>query len=208
MIIYKTTNIINYKIYIGKDERNDKSYLGSGLILKKAIKKYGINSFFKETIDTAQTKEELIEKEKFWIKYYDSTNKNIGYNIRLGGEGGDKNNEIRKPFTKKHKENISKNHADVSGNKNPMFGKTHTDSVKEILRVKNLNKKLSKKTKRKMSEKRRGELNNKSKLTQKDVVSIRKEYSNGKTQLELSKIYSVNKPCIWKIINRLTWRHI
>ena len=42
MIIYKTTNLINGKFYIGKDSKNDPNYLGSGKILKKAFKKYGI----------------------------------------------------------------------------------------------------------------------------------------------------------------------
>jgi len=41
MIIYKTTNLINGKYYIGKDKYNNPSYLGSGFILYQAIKKYG-----------------------------------------------------------------------------------------------------------------------------------------------------------------------
>lgn len=40
MIIYKTTNLINNKIYIGQDKNNNPKYLGSGDLLKKAIKKY------------------------------------------------------------------------------------------------------------------------------------------------------------------------
>ena len=43
MVIYKTTNLINGKIYIGKDVRNLNCYLGSGKLLKKAIEKYGKN---------------------------------------------------------------------------------------------------------------------------------------------------------------------
>ena len=42
MIVYKTTNLINGKIYIGKDMKNNPNYLGSGTILRRAIKKYGI----------------------------------------------------------------------------------------------------------------------------------------------------------------------
>ena len=51
MIIYKTTNLVNGKIYIGKDKNNNPSYLGSGKILKLAIKKYGKENFTKETIE-------------------------------------------------------------------------------------------------------------------------------------------------------------
>jgi hypothetical protein len=45
MIIYKTTNIINGKYYVGKDINNSESYLGSGVLLKRAIKKYGKENF-------------------------------------------------------------------------------------------------------------------------------------------------------------------
>ena len=45
MIIYKTTNIINGKYYIGKDINNSSHYLGSGILLKKAIKKLRSNFY-------------------------------------------------------------------------------------------------------------------------------------------------------------------
>ena len=41
MVIYKTTNMINGKIYIGQDIKNNPKYLGSGKILKLSIRKYG-----------------------------------------------------------------------------------------------------------------------------------------------------------------------
>ena len=41
MIIYKTTNLINKKIYVGKDKKENPNYFGSGKILSLAIKKYG-----------------------------------------------------------------------------------------------------------------------------------------------------------------------
>ena len=51
--IYKTTNLINGKIYIGKRQKQefDKYYLGSGIYLKKAIEKYGKENFSCEIID-------------------------------------------------------------------------------------------------------------------------------------------------------------
>lgn len=212
MVIYKTTNTINNKIYIGKDCKNKPNYLGSGKILLIAIKKYGKQNFKKEIIDIAATQVELQQKEIYWIDFYKSRDKNIGYNICVGGEGGDtiSNNPFykKKKFTKKHKENISKNHADVSGKNNPMFGKTHTQLVREILRNKNLNRVVSNKTKNKLSKQRIGDLNSNAKLTKDDVILIREEFRMGKTQIELSIFFGVKKPCIWKIINRITWRHI
>ena len=60
MYIYKTTNTINGKFYIGKSQREIKEseeYFGSGLILQRAIKKHGKEYFIKEIIDTADTME-------------------------------------------------------------------------------------------------------------------------------------------------------
>lgn len=88
MIIYKTENNINGKIYIGKAVKDRDSYLGSGLLLKAAIKKYGKENFTKVIIDSAENNEELNKKEIYWIKKLNSQNKDIGYNITDGGTGG------------------------------------------------------------------------------------------------------------------------
>ena len=56
MIIYKTTNLINNKIYIGQDSRNNPYYYGSGTIITLAIKKYGKNNFKKEILETCNNK--------------------------------------------------------------------------------------------------------------------------------------------------------
>jgi hypothetical protein len=88
MIIYKTTNLINGKIYIGKDERNKRTYLGSGILLKKAIAKYGIDNFKKEILEECNDKDILCEREKFWIEQLNARDPEIGYNIAEGGCGG------------------------------------------------------------------------------------------------------------------------
>ena len=88
MIIYKTTNNINDKIYVGQDAINDPSYFGSGLILERAIKKYGIHNFRKEILEHCSSKQQLNEREIFWIAILDSTNRCKGYNIAKGGSGG------------------------------------------------------------------------------------------------------------------------
>lgn len=62
MIIYKTTNIINGKFYIGQDSKNDPNYLGSGLLLNRAIEKYGIENFKKEMVE----KRTANQKGKKW----------------------------------------------------------------------------------------------------------------------------------------------
>jgi hypothetical protein len=89
MIIYKTTNTVNNKFYIGKDVKNNPSYLGSGLLLNKAIEKYGKSAFIKEVIEQCDNPTVLAEREKYWIKKFNATDRKIGYNIAFGGLGGD-----------------------------------------------------------------------------------------------------------------------
>lgn len=85
--IYKTTNIVNNKIYIGKANKDDPLYLGSGLKIKSAIKKYSKSNFHKEIIEECESSV-IGLREKYWIEFYNSTDDNIGYNISSGGEGG------------------------------------------------------------------------------------------------------------------------
>lgn len=89
MIIYKTTNLINGKIYIGKDKNNNPKYLGSGKRLNSSINKYGIENFEKVIIEYCESEEHMRDREKFWIAYYNSTCRTIGYNLTIGGDGGD-----------------------------------------------------------------------------------------------------------------------
>lgn len=88
MVIYLTKNNINHKYYIGKDSKNDPKYLGSGVLLIKAIAKYGKEHFTKEIIDTATTIDELNLLEQKHIAQYDATNDDMSYNIASGGQGG------------------------------------------------------------------------------------------------------------------------
>lgn len=85
--IYKTTNLSNGKIYVGKTIREDETYLGSGLKVVAAIEKYGRENFIREIIDECP-EEELNEREIFWINTYNSVDDEVGYNISVGGTGG------------------------------------------------------------------------------------------------------------------------
>jgi len=94
MVIYKTTNLINGKIYVGKDTKNKPSYIGSGKILKQAIKKHGKENFKKEILEYCNDMVELEQREIYWISKLNSISN--GYNITEGGTGGDTwtNNDI------------------------------------------------------------------------------------------------------------------
>ena len=91
MYIYKTTNLLNGKIYIGKRvyrKKDDKWYLGSGIYLNRVIKKYGRENFKKEILEWCDNKSHLCQREIYWINQLNSTNPKIGYNLSLGGDGG------------------------------------------------------------------------------------------------------------------------
>ena len=97
--IYKITNQINNKIYIGQtikqrptDRFSQHRYIArhldnqeSNSYLHKAMNKYGVNNFIFETIEEIDN-EKLNEREKFWIAYYDCIAPK-GYNLTIGGEG-------------------------------------------------------------------------------------------------------------------------
>jgi group I intron endonuclease len=93
MYIYKTTNLINNKIYIGQSSypvEESTNYLGSGSILNRAIAKYGKDQFTKEILERDITNiNDLNLREIYYIAKYNSTNDTIGYNITSGGTGGD-----------------------------------------------------------------------------------------------------------------------
>ncbi len=158
--IYLTTNLINGKIYVGKRKLKKFShyYKGSGTILREAFKKYGRENFSCILIDTAETNEELCTKEQYWIKYYNSRDPDIGYNITAGGEGsiGYKHSEEAKQ--KMHDAKIGKplspewiEHREAS-----RAGFKHSEETKQKISQANKGHKVSDETRKKLSKAGKG----------------------------------------------------
>jgi len=154
MVIYKTVNQINGKWYIGKDAKNYYGYLGSGTAILSAIKKYGKENFKKEILEECETLEQLSQREAIWIEQTDAVNDKMSYNLVSGGQGGNLSK-----FVKNFRNGWSKDRlpADieklrtlisekVSGYKNGMYNKTHTDEAKDKLRNSHLGIKLPPRT--------------------------------------------------------------
>lgn len=77
-------------MYIGKDSKSDPKYLGSGTILKQAIKKYGKDNFVKIILeDNIIDNDILNDREIYYITLFQATNNKNFYNISTGGGGGD-----------------------------------------------------------------------------------------------------------------------
>jgi group I intron endonuclease len=151
MYIYLITNKINNKKYIGKCEKlpnKTNYYFGSGIAIKSAIKKYGKENFTKEILEENLTKENICEREIYWIKEL-NTHSEIGYNLTDGGDGIlNLSEKMRKKLSDLGKQRI--------GNLNNRYGSKLTDEHKEILRKINLGRKLSQETKEKISNKKKG----------------------------------------------------
>ena len=88
MFIYKTTNLLNGKYYIGKYAGKRSTYLGSGIHLKSAIEKYGRENFKRVVIEECKSLKELSDREKHWIELFDAVNDPRSYNLTEGGQGG------------------------------------------------------------------------------------------------------------------------
>lgn len=107
--VYKITNLINNKIYIGAHSTSDlnDNYLGSGKIISRAHKKYGKENFKKEILHYFKSKDEMYKKEREIVNE-DFVKKSNNYNVKLGGEGGwdhCHNQETRDKISKSQKEN-------------------------------------------------------------------------------------------------------
>jgi group I intron endonuclease len=114
--IYKHTNKINGKIYIGQTSQDPKkrwqngesAYLHNPHFLN-AIKKYGWDNFEHEILLEGLTQEEMSYWEDYYIEYYDSRNADKGYNINKGGQISPfqelwKDNDFREKMSKQQSE--------------------------------------------------------------------------------------------------------
>jgi group I intron endonuclease len=88
--VYKATNVINGKTYVGITNktirRRFQAHLSFASPIGNALRKYGIKNFFIRYLETARTLNSARRKERLWVKRYDCISPN-GYNLTAGGEG-------------------------------------------------------------------------------------------------------------------------
>lgn len=87
--IYQITNLVNNKIYVGVHKTSDLSdgYMGSGKVIKDAIRKYGIDNFRKDILETFENAEAMYAREKEIVTDEFLLREDV-YNLRRGGSGG------------------------------------------------------------------------------------------------------------------------
>lgn len=170
MVVYRITNLINGKIYVGKDKCNRPRYFGSGKVIRLAIKKYGKENFQRDILEVCTSVEHLRERECWWIQHLNARDPNVGYNLTEGGDGGDtstfrlykkaseatlqKMREARQGFSwGKHsqetKDFISRLH------KGRVFSDAHKEHLSEARKC----REISDETRKKMSESSKGRVN-------------------------------------------------
>jgi group I intron endonuclease len=159
-IVYETTNLINGKKYRGVHQTTNLNdgYLGSGLLLVGAIKKYGLESFSRKIIKYCASVSEMYNFEmefvdEKWVSRMDT------YNIKIGGSGGW--NFVNENSLNIHSGRVGKRHSEETKEKirKKAIGRKHTSRTKEKISVAisnrigpNLGRKLSKEWKQKIGE--------------------------------------------------------
>jgi len=191
-IIYKWTNKINGKSYIGQtiDEEGRKKDHIKGkykCYFHDAIKKYGVENFNYEVIERIE-ESKLSEREIYWIEYYDTYNN--GYNLTLGGEG---TRGFSHGFTEEQKKKISESHKGIlPWNK----GKTNIYSEETLRKIGKADHKIrwTDELRKKQSEKLKGRPSpNKGKTTSEETKrkiseSVKKSFKENNIGEKLSKI--------------------
>lgn len=222
--LYRITNTINGKIYIGQTIQPDKRWYqhrkdsaNPTQIIHHAINKYGAEVFTFEVIAGSKTWEETNDTEALLIAQYNSLVPN-GYNVSLGGMNAPKTEEWKRKASEAK-----------LGSKNPMFGKPRSEEDKNKTRVAQLGelgnfygRHHTTETKQLISEKSKGRIftiehrsklsyakqnkyngtkNPASKLTENDLIIIRQMISDGTSSRKIAKALSVSKSTILRIKN-------
>ncbi len=141
--IYKTTNLVNGKYYIGRHSTDDldDGYLGSGKILKLAIAKSGRDAFRRDIIEYADDLDKLLQKETEYVTE-DLVKDPMCYNVTIGGRLGTSG------F--RHSDETKRKMSESAKGSRRFLGKTHTVETKQKMRIARLGKVVSDETRRKM----------------------------------------------------------
>jgi hypothetical protein len=155
--IYKITNFLNNKEYIGSHKTSilEDQYMGSGVNIRRAISKYGIENFTKDILFVFESEDEMFLKEQELVTE-DYIKRKDTYNIMPGGFGGwsyvnstgvnrrnlnsislETQRASKQKFMSDHtkvqswKEKLSKSlKGKMAGDKNPNYGNKHSDEAR------------------------------------------------------------------------------
>lgn len=185
--IYKITNNINGKIYIGQTKTSinrrfvsHKSAARRGInyILYKAIRKYGQENFKIELIEEVENNL-ANEREMFWIAEYNSTNNKFGYNSSIGG------NVVNKPVGISKEQVLNMFNAGTSAVKIAKILHTDVSHITEILKEENI------------------KYGQEKQMYSEDILeSIINEYKNGLSIRAISRKLNLDRHCVSRALKR------
>lgn len=198
-LIYKITNNLNGKIYIGQHQTEDldDGYMGSGIAIKSAVKKHGVENFAKEILfyctdfDTMNNMEKIIVNNEF-------VSRKDTYNMKTGGLGGNHSEETKRKISEAKKGRVfseeTRRKLSEIRKRNPirgMLGKHQSEETKRHIseslkgkhwklseetrqRMSEAKKRMSDETKRKMSEAHKGKRHPCSEETKQKISKTKK----------------------------------
>ena len=157
--VYKITNNINGKIYVGQKKSPTvvEAYWGSGRIITQSIKKNGLANFSREILEWCNSKEQLDNREIYWIQTLNAMDSRIGYNLCDGGTGvtglsGEAHPNYGRKVSEATRRRLSISHIGLQvGSKNGRYGKHCSEQQKQLLREANVGKPQSLETRLKRS---------------------------------------------------------
>ena len=146
--VYKIVNKTNGKIYVGAHQTKDLNdgYFGSGLVIRRAVEKYGVENFDKEILHIFDNSDDMFSKEAEIVNE-EFVTRDDTYNLKLGGFGGwdyvNTNHNNKGNFRKTGNYGFKKRATDftklriglalyyANGGPRPFLGKFHTDETKK-----------------------------------------------------------------------------
>ena len=210
-VVYKITNMVNGKIYIGKTDDHiqrmkvhiivakggPEKYKNSFSAIHRAIVKYGEQNFSIEVISEHDTDSEALSAERDQIKNLNARNNKIGYNCTDGGDGisGYK-------FTPQQIENLRKGRTGIF----------HSEETKKLMSKIHMgqpyygNGDLA--TRQRVSEMFSGENGPNSKLDKGKVIEIKRLIKSGLSNVKIAKQFGVGRSCIQDIRSGRCWKFV
>lgn len=217
--IYLTTNLVNGKIYVGKHEilENKKlnaTYIGSGRLFKRALKKYGEENFKRKILRLCYTLHELRIWEHVYIVKYKSYVRSIGYNIAKGDVNTSEYNPAKLPEVRKKMSESATIRCSTEEYKKSvsdrMKGKKHNEDFKRKVSLKLKGRILTEEHKKKISDSNKGKKKSKEAVQKMRKSLIEKGYKHTE---EWGKIHSemmsgANHPMFGKHLTEETKQRI
>lgn len=207
--IYIIENIKNNKMYIGLTKKCFMERFETHILklncnqhankhLQASWNKYGEENFIFDILEIVEEEELITDREIYWINYYQSYDRDYGYNKTYGGESVVLTPEIRKKQSESLKEHWK-------NNKHPWEGRNHSEESRLKMSESAKRKDMSRFIGHKYS---LGSKNHTSILDEDKVREIKILLNQGKMPMEIAVIYNVDRHLIYKIRSNKTWKHV